>query len=363
VRRRESGPDGASRSASAGRLSPGGASRSASAGSPHPGGASRLFLAAALAALFGIAVALLLPRDGGARQDRWTPLAPAPLERTEVAAARIGRFIYVVGGFERTSGHSAAAVERYDIRRDRWSLARDMPIALNHPTATAHRGMLYVHGGYRASAALSEPTGALLRYNPRRRRWRQLPPAPTPRAAHALAAIDGRLYAAGGANDSGSLRSLEIYNIRRARWRRGPDFPGPPRNHTTGVASGGRFYVLAGRDAGNFATAERYDPRRRAWEELPPMRVPRGGIASVRLGDGRIVVFGGERLEPGGTTIAEVELFDPRRRRWSPLPDLRTPRHGLGGAARGRRIYAIEGGPIPGFNFSNAIEYLDVPRR
>jgi hypothetical protein len=121
--------------------------------------------------------------------------------------------------------------------------------------------------------------------------------------------------------------------------------------------------VLAGRDAGNFAAAERYDPRRRAWEELPAMRVPRGGIASVRLGDGRIVVFGGERLEPGGTTIAEVELFDPRRRRWSSLPDLRTPRHGLGGVARGRRIYAIEGGPIPGFNFSNAIEYLDVPRR
>jgi hypothetical protein len=83
----------------------------------------------------------------------------------------------------------------------------------------------------------------------------------------------------------------------------------------------------------------------------------------VRLSDGRIVVFGGERLETGGTTIAEVELFDPRRRRWSSLPDLRTPRHGLGGVAMGRRVYAIEGGPTPGFAFSSAIEYLDVPRR
>jgi N-acetylneuraminic acid mutarotase len=269
----------------------------------------------------------------------------------------------VVGGFERASGQTVAAVERYDIRRDRWARLPDMPVALNHPTAAAHRGRLYVHGGYRGEAGLTGPTGVLLRYHPQRRRWRRLPSSPTPRAAHALAAIRGRLYAAGGANDTGSLRSLEIYDIRRARWRRGPSFPGPARNHTTGVASGGRFYVIAGRDAGNLTAAERYDPRRRVWQELPPLRVARGGIASARLSDGRIVVFGGERLEPGGTTIAEVELFDPRRRRWSSLPELRTPRHGLGGVALGRRVYAIQGGPTPGFDFSNAIEYLDVPRR
>ena len=186
-----------------------------------------------------------------------------------------------------------------------------MPVALNHPTAAAHRGRLYVHGGYRGEADLTGPTGALLRYHPQRRRWRRLPSSPTPRAAHALAAIRGRLYAAGGANDSGSLRSLEIYDIRRARWRRGPSFPGPARNHTTGVASGGRFYVLAGRDAGNLTAAERYDPRRRVWRELPPLRVARGGIASARVSDGRIVVFGGERLEPGGTTICRGRAVRP----------------------------------------------------
>jgi N-acetylneuraminic acid mutarotase len=324
---------------------------------------SRALLAGTCAVVVGLVAVLLLPRDGGARQDRWTPLAPAQLERTEVAAARIGRFVYVVGGFERSSGQTVAAVERYDIRRDRWRRISDMPVALNHPTAVAHRGRLYVHGGYRGESDLTEPTGALLRYDPRRRRWRRLPSSPTPRAAHALAAIGGRIYAAGGANDTGSLRSLEIYDIRRARWRSGPSFPGPARNHTTGVASRGRFYVFGGRDAGNLTAAERYDPRRRVWEELPPLQVARSGIGSARLSDGRIVVFGGEQLEPGGTTIAEVELFDPRRRRWTSLPPLRTPRHGVAGAALGRRVYAIEGGPVPGFEFSNAMEYLDVPRR
>jgi hypothetical protein len=58
-----------------------------------------------------------------------------------------------------------------------------------------------------------------------------------------------------------------------------------------------------------------------------------------------------------------VELFDPRLRRWSSLPDMRTPRHGLGGAALGRRVFAIEGGQTPGFALSRTIEFLDVPAR
>ena len=327
----------------------------------------RLLLGAAVAVLGGTAVALAAGGSGGpggagaARSDRWTALRPTPLERTEVAAARIGRSVYVVGGFERASALTSAAVERYDIRRDRWSRVAPMPIAVNHPTAAVHDGRLYVHGGYSAAAGLAQPTGALLRYDPQRDRWRRLADAPTPRAAHALAVIGDRLYAAGGANDSGSLRSLEIYDFERRRWSTGPSFRfGPARNHTTGVAAGGRFYVIAGRDSRNFTSVERYDPRRGVWEDVPDVRTPRGGIAAVRLGDGRIVVFGGENLEPGGTTISEVELFTPRTRRWRGLPDMRTPRHGLGGVARGQRVYAIQGGVTPGFSFSSAIEALDV---
>jgi N-acetylneuraminic acid mutarotase len=291
----------------------------------------------------------------------WGALPPAALERSEVAAARVGNFIYVVGGFEAT--RTSPALERYDIRRRRWKRLRDMPLAVNHPTAVAYHGDVYVHGGYTANLGLDGTTGALQRYHPSRNRWSRLPSSPTPRAAHATAVIGHRLYAGGGANATGSLSSLEIYDFETRRWRRGPSFPPPARNHTTGVASGGRFYVLAGRDTQNFTAAARYDPSRRKWERLPPLHTPRGGIASARLSDGRIVVFGGEQLVAGGTTIAQVELFDPRTRRWSSLPDMRTPRHGLGGAALGRRVFAIEGGPTPGFAFTRTIEYLDVPPR
>ena len=292
----------------------------------------------------------------------WTPLPAAPLERSEVGAARVGGSIYVVGGFGAGSG-TTRAVERYDIARRRWQHARAMPDALNHPVAVAYRGRLYVSGGYAGESSLSLPSRALLRYDPGRRRWKRLAPAHTARAAHAAAAIDGRLYVAGGANESGSLRSLEIYDFARNRWRSGPDLRGPARNHTTGVASGGLFYVLAGRDARNYTSVDRYDPRRGRWLKPLEMGTARGGVAAARLRDGRIVVFGGEDLSPGGETIPEVELFDPRTRRWTRLPDMRTPRHGLGGAALGNRVFAVEGGVVPGFSLSNAIEFLDVPAR
>jgi hypothetical protein len=182
-----------------------------------------------------------------------------------VAAARIGRFIYVVGGFERQSGRATAAVERYDIRRNR---------------------------------------------------WRRVRPATTPRAAHALAVIGHRLYAAGDANDSGSLRSLEIYDFRRRRWLSGPSLPGPARNHTTGVASGGSFYVLAGRDAGNFTVAELCDPRRRRWKRLPTCG--RHAVGSRRLAwptgvRGR-APRAGRHDDPRGLSCST-----PHRRRWTRL--------------------------------------------
>jgi N-acetylneuraminic acid mutarotase len=313
------------------------------------------------AALVAAAVATgCASESSGAPTGRWRSLHPSTLARTEVAAARIGRFIYVVGGFEKRSGTTTGALERYDIRRDRWRRLRRMPIGVNHAVAVAYRGRLYVHGGYRARRALSSASARLYRYDPARNRWARLPSSPTPRAAEAAAVIGRRLYVAGGANSHGSLRSLEVYDFRRHRWRSGPSFRGPARNHTTGVATGGRYYVLAGRDSHNFRSVDRYNPRRRRWARLPPMRYARGGIASARLRDGRIVVFGGEQLGPGGRTIRQVELFNPHRRRWRRLPDMRTPRHGLGGAALGNTVYALEGGPQPGFHFSTQIEALDI---
>lgn len=325
-------------------------------------------LVAAVTLLFGAGAVVIVvagdddERSSEAFEKNWTALHPAKLSRTEVGAARIGRYVYVVGGFEQRTGATTAAVERYDIVRNRWRRVRSMPVGLNHPAVAAYRGDVYVLGGYTGRGDLRGEVSSLYRYRPQSNHWSRLPSAPTRRAALAIGASRGKLYAAGGANTAeGALNTLEIYDFRKRRWSRGPDMQFA-REHLAGVVAGGNFYALAGRAAGrgNFKVVERYVQSTGRWKRLPDMQKARGGIAAAVV-DRRIVVFGGEEAQ---STIKEVELYDPALRRWTSLPDMRTPRHGLGGVARGRRVYAIEGGPMPGFHFSDAVEALDItPRR
>src|SRR5262249_32245236 len=69
---------------------------------------------------------------GSSEPAGWRVLRSAGLERTEVGAARIGDSIYVVGGFL-PPDWTTAAVERFDIARNRWQRLAPMPIAVNHP--------------------------------------------------------------------------------------------------------------------------------------------------------------------------------------------------------------------------------------
>ena len=46
--------------------------------------------------------------------------------------------------------------------------------------------------------------------------------------------------------------------------------------------------------------------------------------------------------------------------RWVRLADLPTPRHGVGVAALGGRVYVIGGGPEPGLTVSSANESIDI---
>jgi N-acetylneuraminic acid mutarotase len=287
--------------------------------------------------------------------SRWRPLHDATLRRTEVGAARIGRYIYVVGGFLPSTA-TTAAVERYDIEGDRWKRLQPMPVAVNHPAVASHRGRLYVYGGY-TDSSFGPVTGTLQRFDPRSGSWVQLPGSAHPRAAAALAAVGGRLYAVGGAAAGQQLDVLEVFDLASSSWKPGPPM-GVAREHIAATVAGGSIYVFGGRSP-NLRTVERYRPGAGRWQRLAPLLTARSGIAAATV-EGKPVVFGGE--EPQGT-IKPVELFDPQPGRWHRLPGMLTPRHGLGAAALGRRVYALEGGPEPGFAFSDAIEFLDVPRR
>jgi N-acetylneuraminic acid mutarotase len=291
-----------------------------------------------LAALF--ALPLVVSAAG------WRQAAPVPLARTEVAGARLGSEIVVVGGYT-ADGKSSSRVDAYSPSRNRWRKLPDLPVAVNHAMAASYRGSLYAVGGYGGEVRASVFAGG---------RWRSLPNLPSPRAAAGAAIVGGKLYVVGGVGELGLARKMLVLDLRTLRWS---SVVGPtPREHLAVTARKGLIYALAGRESGkgNFNYFEAYSPTRRHWARLPRVPQPRGGTGAAVVGN-RIVSVGGE--EPRGT-IRTVYAYNVSTRSWRRLPDMRTPRHGLAVVAFGKRVYAIAGGPRPGLFVSGANEYLTV---
>jgi hypothetical protein len=348
-------------------------------------------LGATLAVALSVAVMLVVAEAGPAatqgkawaQSAGWIPLGPSVLTRDESATAAVGKDIYVVGGF--IGPTTTDQVERYDTAHDRWELVKPMPVTRNHLSAVSYGGQLYALGGYTnglsnpgvPTSGLADASDEFLRYDPQSDSWSAMPHMPAARASAAAAVIDDKLYVAGGRDrlpttvtSEGLLKRLDIFDFKTGRWTRGPDMA-IAREHVAGTAAGGAFYVLGGRlsyDRGTLGipAVERYVPSERRWERVADMSVAHNGFAATTVG-GRIVVFGSE--EPSTPEFhldnAVTESFDPATGRWSALPDMRTPRGALGGAAIGQRVYAIEGITAqPGTTCclgSNVVEALDVP--
>src|SRR5918992_3187579 len=211
-----------------------------------------------------------------AGEPAWRTLAPAPSERTEVAAAAVGGKIWVLGGYA-PDGTTLATAEVYDTAADRWSRGPDLPVAVNHAMAATLEGVLHVAGGNDGDG----PSTQVARLEGDG--WRRLAPLPQGRSAGGLVALDGRLYLVGGVVDGGLAADTQVYDPAADRWSPAPGLP-TPREHLGAAASGGRVYVVGGRVGGigrNLATAEGFDPasgRRAGLAELPTAR---GGLAAT----------------------------------------------------------------------------------
>jgi hypothetical protein len=290
------------------------------------------------------------PAAGG---PAWRALAAVPTQRTEVAAAAVGRRIWVLGGYA-PDGATLATVEVYDTSADTWARGPDLPTAVNHAMAATLGGVLYVAGGNDGS----RPSTQLARLDGDR--WRTLAPLPQGRSAGGLVALEGRLYLVGGVVEGGLAADTQVYDPAADRWTSAPGLP-TRREHLGAAASAGKVYVVGGRVGGvgnNLAAAEAFDPGSGRWTAVADLPTPRSGLAATATTGGQVVAVGGE----AATTFPEAEAFDPASGRWRSLPPLPTPRHGLGVVAVGDVVYVLAGGPQPGLHTSTANEAIDLGR-
>lgn len=165
-----------------------------------------------------------------------------------------------------------------------------------------------VAGSYGAVDALPELPAKLV--------WRKLPDAPTPRAEHAAAVLDGKIYSIGGYyifnNVDGvalgpgaliSLDSVEVFDIAAGTWSTGPPYP-TTLNHEAAAAHNGYVYVFYGQNSYKLNVAKQ------VWERIAS--VPHGSItAALNPDNGTIYV---------GASNGRVSLYDPATDVYHGLP-------------------------------------------
>lgn len=312
-----------------------------------------------------ILVGLVSPAAGQA-PGRWIKLAPFTEPAEELYGAAAGSKLYVFGGLA-PGWKPRGLVYEYDPASDRWTKKKPMPLPSHHVAFAELGGKIYAFGGFvppSSGPPAWVPIDNAWEYDPVADTWRALAPMPTRRGSPVAAVVGGKIYVIGGASTHPgsnepavhparphrSLATLEEYDPATNTWRGRSPMP-TARNHAAVGVVNGRIYVIGGRIgaafisvASNTDVVEEYDPATDQWGAVRTrMPTPRSAVAWGVYG-GRIYVAGGEFQDDRVmAAYRALEAYDPATNRWSILPRMPVPRHGLAGGVIGNRLHFVSG--------------------
>lgn len=276
---------------------------------------------------------------------------------SEFPAVRHGTYAYIAGGL-RDYYNNTREFWRYAPERG-WARLPDMPQLRDHAMMAAQEGSIYVFGGLASGPAFHNATRSAWRFDLAGNRWHALPDLPGERASGGAASIGRFIYVAGG-----QRAGIDRYDPVRNEWRTLPLADTASRDHCAVLAYRGELWLIGGRD---FNTATHgsvliYDPQAGTTRAGPSLTHARAGHAAAVVAD-RIVVAGGEILEPVTSLVRSAEVYSPETGHWSPVANPPVSVHGGPGVAFGNRFHLLLGSRTAG-NISNpgAVQIL-VPTR
>jgi N-acetylneuraminic acid mutarotase len=183
----------------------------------------------------------------------------------------------------------------------------------------------------------------------------------TPRYNLATCAINGKIYAFGGAKDPSGIYAskVEEYDPIDDKWVEKSDMP-DPRMGLSACALNGKIYVFGGSKQDDVALSlvDEYDPVKDKWTRKSDMPVARFSFATEAV-NGKIYVFGGGTGKwAEGPIVAQVDEYNPAKDTWTRKADIPTPRAILSSFVADGSIYAV-GGLIYGPKVLSIVERYD----
>jgi N-acetylneuraminic acid mutarotase len=294
---------------------------------------------------FTITASLLLSTAAFAQASgTWTVVGQMAGPRTDIGVTETGGKIYILGGQANGRTDSPMAQE-YDPKTGNFRDLAAMPKGASHVGVAAMNGKLYVAGGFLANVH-KDPQNQVAEYDIASNTWRALPGFPSPRGAAGLAAVGGKLHVVAGRGPDGkTVTTHDVYDLASGKWSLAAPLP-VARDHLGILTVDGKIYVIGGRTdqtVDNTGIADVYDPSTDKWTTLAPMPTKRSSGALMAY-KGRLVFVGGECKNPmTRATFNETEAYDVKTNSWAKLADHPTGIHAGGWAAVGDTAYYFSG--------------------
>mgnify|MGYP001555514222 CR=1 FL=1 len=191
---------------------------------------------------------------------------------------------------------------------------------------------------------------------PVKRAWQDREKMPSDRIIYDAVVVGGHVFADHGEQGYGAISRFDpAVNT----WT---EVPNPSQNlwhgnmgDATLASLGNSLVAMAGHDGQNvWPYAYRYDVDSKQWQQMPNIPTPRWGMGTAEL-DGKLYAMGGTTksgyeefaFSPLGQENAALskacELYDPATNAWSKLPDLPVARAQAAAIAVDGKIYVVGG--------------------
>ena len=243
-----------------------------------------------------------------------------------------------------------------------WTTLSPMSTARLSPFVAAVDGKLYVAGGN--SGGPSPSSNVLERYDPLTDTWTTLAPLLTGRYQGGVAVLGTDIYVVGGWNPPSTFvptNTVQIYDTLTNTWSFGPGMPILSSSGPTGVIDGKIYKHTAEH---GFSSASRQlhvlDPNAGSWNaraNLPNDHA--GGVPGV-VG-GKLYIASGTDFGfgSGGGPHAQVHAYDPVSNTWSSLTTGPNPRQAVAGGQIGDHLL-LAGGANPSGTTLSLFESYEV---